>query len=97
MSNNFGVLGKMGGGGVVMFGTGALYLSRRCCRIVSGVEAVGDGGGRWQVLEQVDQELGKGNERAALNLVRDLQAKPGGLRCFGAARQVHVHDRRLGQ
>lgn len=77
------------GCGVVMFGSGgALHLSRRCCRIVSGI----DGGGRWQVLEQVDKELTKGNDRAALSLVRDLQAQPGGLRCFGAARQVHVHD-----
>ncbi|KAL1554953.1 hypothetical protein AAHA92_15450 [Salvia divinorum] len=65
-----------------MFGTGGLYLSRRCCKIVSAVE-------RWQVLQQVDKELGKGNERAALNLVRDLQSKPAaGLRCFGAARQI---------
>ncbi|XP_059648589.1 uncharacterized protein LOC132294670 isoform X2 [Cornus florida] len=43
---------------------------------------------RWQVLEQVDKELRKGDERAALVLVKDLQARPGGLRCFGAARQV---------
>ena len=51
---------------------------RRGCKIVSGVE-------RWQVLEQVDKELSKGDERAALNLVR---ANPTALRCFGAARQV---------
>lgn len=43
---------------------------------------------RRQVLEQVDKELGKGDERAALSLVKELQGKPGGLRCFGAARQV---------
>lgn len=48
-------------------------------RIVSGLS----------VLEQVDKELMKGDERAALSLVKDLQGKPGGLRCFGAARQVH--------
>ena len=47
-------------------------------RIVSGLS----------VLEQVDKELTKGDERAALSLVKDLQGKPGGLRCFGAARQV---------
>ncbi|XP_044482891.1 uncharacterized protein LOC123209153 [Mangifera indica] len=41
-----------------------------------------------QVLEQVDKELSKGDERSALALVKDLQGKPGGLRCFGAARQV---------
>ncbi|CAN1761263.1 hypothetical protein LINPERHAP1_LOCUS7849 [Linum perenne] len=39
-------------------------------------------------LEQVDKELSIGDERAALSLVRDLQGKPNGLRCFGAARQV---------
>ncbi|KAJ0253112.1 Stress regulated protein [Hirschfeldia incana] len=43
---------------------------------------------RRQVLEQVDSELSSGNERAALSLVKDLQGTPGGLRCFGAARQV---------
>lgn len=43
---------------------------------------------RQQTLEQVDKELAKGDERAALSLVKDLQGKPGGLRCFGAARQV---------
>ncbi|KAJ6876914.1 hypothetical protein NC651_029816 [Populus alba x Populus x berolinensis] len=42
---------------------------------------------RQQVLEQVDKELSKGDERAALSLVKDLQGKPGGLKCFGAARQ----------
>lgn len=44
---------------------------------------------RQQVLKQVDKELAKGDERAALTLVKDLQGKPGGLRCFGAARQVN--------
>ncbi|XP_048235960.1 uncharacterized protein LOC8288484 [Ricinus communis] len=43
---------------------------------------------RQQVLEQVDKELKKGDERAALTLVRDLQGKPAGLKCYGAARQV---------
>lgn len=43
---------------------------------------------RWQVLEQIDEELSKGNDRTALALVKDLQGKTGGLRCFGAARQV---------
>ncbi|KAL5998673.1 hypothetical protein ACLOJK_009617 [Asimina triloba] len=43
---------------------------------------------RLNALERVDEELVKGNERAALSLVKDLQAKPEGLRCFGAARQV---------
>lgn len=43
---------------------------------------------RRKVLEKVDEELTKGDEKAALSLVKDLQGKPGGLRCFGAARQV---------
>ncbi|KAK0602809.1 hypothetical protein LWI29_037139 [Acer saccharum] len=41
-----------------------------------------------QVLQQIDKELINGNDREALSLVKDLQGKPGGLRCFGAARQV---------
>ncbi|XP_010524890.1 PREDICTED: uncharacterized protein LOC104802813 [Tarenaya hassleriana] len=41
-----------------------------------------------KALEQVDKELSRGDERAALGLVKDLQGKPGGLCCFGAARQV---------
>lgn len=45
---------------------------------------------RRQVLEKVDVELAKGDERAALLLVRDLQGKSGGLRCFGSARQVSL-------
>lgn len=45
---------------------------------------------RRQALEQVDSELSSGNERAALSLVKDLQGTPGGLRCFGAARQVYI-------
>ncbi|KAF8017932.1 hypothetical protein BT93_H2982 [Corymbia citriodora subsp. variegata] len=43
---------------------------------------------RRQVLERVDEELAKGNERAAVALVKDSQGKPGGLRCFGSARQI---------
>jgi hypothetical protein len=42
------------------------------------------------VLEQVDEELRKGNDEGALSLVRGSQGEGegGGLRCFGAARQV---------
>ncbi|EXB93884.1 hypothetical protein L484_002090 [Morus notabilis] len=43
---------------------------------------------RRKVLEKVDEELTKGDEKAALSIVKDLQGKPGGFRCFGAARQV---------
>ncbi|KAM7472742.1 hypothetical protein LguiA_010925 [Lonicera macranthoides] len=47
------------------------------------------GGLRLKELEQLDEELRKGNEREALGFVKDLQGKkPLGLRCFGAARQV---------
>ncbi|XP_015624146.1 uncharacterized protein [Oryza sativa Japonica Group] len=41
------------------------------------------------VLEQVDEELRKGNDEAALSLVRGSQGADGGLRFFGAARQVY--------
>nr|CAB3477219.1 unnamed protein product [Digitaria exilis] len=40
------------------------------------------------VLEQVDEALSKGNDEAALSLVRDSQGEDGGLRGFGAARQM---------
>lgn len=52
------------------------------------VSSLGTNVSRWQVLEQVDKELAKGDDRTALSLVKDLQGKPDGLRCFGAARQV---------
>ncbi|KQK04379.1 hypothetical protein BRADI_2g13210v3 [Brachypodium distachyon] len=43
---------------------------------------------RSAVLGQVDDELQKGNDEAALSLVRSSLGEGGGLRCFGAARQV---------
>ncbi|XP_057961561.1 uncharacterized protein LOC131153338 isoform X6 [Malania oleifera] len=52
-----------------------------------------NGVSRRQALEQVDKELAKGDERAALSLVKDLQGKPGGLRCFGAASHNQVPQR----
>ncbi|KAG8367214.1 hypothetical protein BUALT_Bualt16G0049300 [Buddleja alternifolia] len=77
----------MGNSRIMVYGGGALSVHRRC-RIVSALEPAARGGMRWQVLEQVDKELSKGNEKAAFNLVKDLQANSGGgLRCFGAARQ----------
>ncbi|XVF57359.1 hypothetical protein PTKIN_Ptkin06aG0198900 [Pterospermum kingtungense] len=74
-------------------GTLGYYLNISSCpklrlstfKIVGSSEI---GVSRRQVLEQVDKELSKGDERTALSLVRDLQGKPGGLKCFGAARQV---------
>lgn len=43
---------------------------------------------RRRALGRVDRELAKGNYKAALSLVKQLQGKPGGLRGFGAAQQV---------
>lgn len=43
---------------------------------------------RLRNLAQLDEELRRGDDKAALSLVRDLQGQPGGLQCFGAARQV---------
>ncbi|TVU20790.1 hypothetical protein EJB05_30386, partial [Eragrostis curvula] len=40
------------------------------------------------VLEKVDEALSKGNDEAALSLVRGSQGNDGGLQAFGAARQV---------
>lgn len=43
---------------------------------------------RKEALRRVDLELERGNEREALSIITSLQGKPGGLRGFGAARQV---------
>ncbi|KDO48520.1 hypothetical protein CISIN_1g019873mg [Citrus sinensis] len=44
---------------------------------------------RRQALKRVDRELSRGNFKVALSLVKQLQRKPaGGLRGFGAAKQV---------
>ena len=43
---------------------------------------------RRRALKMVDRELSKGNYRAALFLVKQLNGKPGVLRGFGAAKQV---------
>ncbi|KAK4596135.1 hypothetical protein RGQ29_014260 [Quercus rubra] len=74
-------------------GTVANYASLSCrlqlklpaLRITCSSEVVVS---RGQVLEQVDKELAKGDDKAALSLVKHSQGKPGGLHCFGAARQV---------
>ncbi|PIN21720.1 hypothetical protein CDL12_05575 [Handroanthus impetiginosus] len=76
------------GSRLLVYCPGPLPFSPRTCRIRSGLDAVGSNGLRWQVLKQVEEELRKGNERVALDLVKDLQAKPGGLHCFGAACQI---------
>ncbi|KAH8491001.1 hypothetical protein H0E87_023222 [Populus deltoides] len=72
--------------GTVVYYTGLVSPRLRFCskKIVGSSVGVQ----RQQVLEQVDNELSKGDERAALSLVKDLQGKPGGLRCFGAGRQI---------
>lgn len=59
--------------------------------IKSSSEASVSGEYRMGLLEQVDKELRNGDDRAALSLVKDLQSKPGGLKCFGAAQQVYLH------
>nr|XP_017249250.1 PREDICTED: uncharacterized protein LOC108220094 isoform X2 [Daucus carota subsp. sativus] len=66
------------------------YHSGLCCcgRSRSSQIVSCSGGLRWQLLEKVDRELEQGNERSALSLVKDVQGKPHGLRCFGAARLV---------
>lgn len=46
------------------------------------------GGQRRQGLLRVDRELHKGNYGNALSIVKQLQRQHGGLRGFGAARQV---------
>lgn len=73
-------------------GGGAAVSVRRDCKIVSSLQAAAGDGDRLQILEQIDKELSKGNEKTALNLVKSLQGKPGGLSCFGAARQVIAPD-----
>ncbi|KAF5739507.1 hypothetical protein HS088_TW12G00713 [Tripterygium wilfordii] len=60
-------------------------LKNSWCRVLGSSEIEVS---RRRVLEQVDKELENGNEREALSLVKGLLSKPGGLRCFGAARQV---------
>ncbi|XP_065000671.1 uncharacterized protein LOC103978984 isoform X2 [Musa acuminata AAA Group] len=52
------------------------------------VDSIDSGSLRLQLLERVDEELKKGNERGALSLINETHGKPGGLRCFGTARQV---------
>lgn len=41
-----------------------------------------------KIFEEIDEKLERGNERSALLLLKDHQGKPGGVNCFGAARQV---------
>jgi hypothetical protein len=43
---------------------------------------------RLQKLVQLDEELRRGDDKVALSLARDFLGQPGGLQCFGAARQV---------
>lgn len=79
---------------VYCHGNGAIYKnSTGRHRVASALQqppATGAGRLRWPELEEVDNELSKGNERAALNIVKCLKDKPGGLRGFGSARQVHA-------
>lgn len=56
--------------------------------VVTGSEAADFAIRRRRAFKRVDKELSRGNFKAALNLVKQLQGKPGGLRGFGAAKQV---------
>ncbi|CAN1285340.1 hypothetical protein LINPERPRIM_LOCUS18963 [Linum perenne] len=72
--------------GIVLYSLGISRIGS--FRTFYSASSVGAWRSRAVGLEQVDKELSIGDERAALSLVRDLQGKPNGLRCFGAARQV---------
>lgn len=62
----------------------------RCTRIIilCAVNERVDISRRKEALRRVDLELERGNEREAFTIMTSLQGKPGGLRGFGAARQV---------
>ncbi|OVA11419.1 hypothetical protein BVC80_9003g40 [Macleaya cordata] len=72
---------------MVIYYGGLLSSFRLKLGMIKMVDSAQPGALRWKVLEQVDKELAKGDERGALSLVKELQGKPGGLCCFGAARQ----------
>uniref|UniRef100_A0A1D1YSN9 ATP-dependent helicase/nuclease subunit A n=1 Tax=Anthurium amnicola TaxID=1678845 RepID=A0A1D1YSN9_9ARAE len=73
---------------MVTFSSGCLFHARLGVLRVKAANSSELGLLRLQALEQVDDELAKGNERGALQLVRDLKGRLGGLRCFGSVRQV---------
>ncbi|CAA6669051.1 unnamed protein product [Spirodela intermedia] len=73
---------------MVICRSSCLFLGRLRVRTLKFVCTSELGHLRLQLLEKVDDELRNGNERGALSLVKDLEGKSGGLRCFGAARQV---------
>lgn len=58
-------------------------------RIPAELGEDGDGAAkRRRALKLVDRALSKRQYKTALSLVKQLQGKPGGLRAFGAAKQV---------
>ncbi|VFQ61524.1 unnamed protein product [Cuscuta campestris] len=69
---------------------GSVSLLRPCgwCNFRTVGSSQFGGGLRRRVLKEVDNELSKGDDRAALSLVKEFQGIPGGLRGFGAARQI---------
>ncbi|XP_073290477.1 uncharacterized protein [Primulina huaijiensis] len=75
---------------VYCHGNGAIYKYSTGQRTVACAleQPPATGRLRWPELEELDNELSKGNERAALNIVKLLKDKPGGLRGFGSARQI---------
>lgn len=77
------------GGACICFKTSRVLTTRAVKSTDLGAKSIQPGTTpRLQVLQKVDEELRKGNEREALYLVRDSQGKPDGLHCFGSARQV---------
>ncbi|XP_073132178.1 uncharacterized protein [Henckelia pumila] len=73
-----------GNGAICRHSTG----QRRVASALEQTQATGVGRLRWPELEEVDNELSKGNEKGALSIVKVLKDKPGGLRAFGSARQI---------
>jgi hypothetical protein len=78
---------------VLWMGTAACYAGLSCrpqlrLPAFSIICSSDVGVSRRQALEQLDKKLAEGDDKAALSHAKDLQGKPGGLRCFGAARQV---------
>ncbi|KAL8159629.1 hypothetical protein V2J09_001166 [Rumex salicifolius] len=58
------------------------------CRCIVGGGNSGVGTWREKELRRVDRELARENNKSALKIVKRMQGKPGGLRGFGAAKQV---------
>nr|XP_043607640.1 uncharacterized protein LOC122579522 [Erigeron canadensis] len=86
----------LGGGGSnsIPYNSCRIFVNHNYVKCLSSsssseAETIINGELRKGLLEQVDKELSKGDDRAALSLVKqDLQSNLGGLKCFGTAQQV---------